>query len=308
MNLRQIEFALALAEEESFTRAAARCHTVQSALSHQIAKLEESFGARLFERNSRSVVLTTAGQTFLIYARQLQVAAQRLQDEMAAATGEIRGSLKIGSIATLYAIDLPYYVARYYQQHPQVDMSITHQGSELLLAQLPTHEIDIAFVGLWAGERLEQDHSTKCFNIHVLAEEALVAIVSPHHPLAHESELTLQALSDENMVDYPRQSKARIQTDQAFEAQGLKRRVSFEVQHIQWQEHLVRQGIAVALVPQSASAHLQQVVAIPVLNAPRRRVYCLSNIHPTPAAQAFMSLIQSQEAALPQHVFAGKSE
>ena len=64
MNLKQIRFALAVAEEQSFTRAAQRCHTVQSALSHQIAKLEEELGCTLFERTSRRVRLTTAGQAF----------------------------------------------------------------------------------------------------------------------------------------------------------------------------------------------------------------------------------------------------
>jgi DNA-binding transcriptional LysR family regulator len=76
MNLRQIDYVLAVAEEENFTRAAERCHTVQSALSHQIARLEQEFGARLFERTSRQVTLTPAGQTFVKHARQVREAAQ----------------------------------------------------------------------------------------------------------------------------------------------------------------------------------------------------------------------------------------
>jgi len=70
MNLKQIRFALAVAQEQNFTRAAKRCHTVQSALSHQIAKLEEELGSQLFERTSRKVELTAAGRAFLVPAEQ----------------------------------------------------------------------------------------------------------------------------------------------------------------------------------------------------------------------------------------------
>ncbi|VTR24287.1 Ben and cat operon transcriptional regulator [Serratia fonticola] len=78
MNLKQIRYALAVAEEQSFTRAAQRCHTVQSALSHQVAKLEEELGCTLFERTSRRVELTTAGRAFIQPAQRLLAAKQTL--------------------------------------------------------------------------------------------------------------------------------------------------------------------------------------------------------------------------------------
>ena len=119
MNLRQIDYAVAVAETGSFTRAAERCHTVQSALSHQISRLEEQLGARLFERTSRRVALTPAGRTFLTHARQVQDAARRLGDEMAAATGEIRGTLTLGTISTLTVVDLPALLAEFHRPTPR---------------------------------------------------------------------------------------------------------------------------------------------------------------------------------------------
>lgn len=98
MNLKQIRYALAVAEEQSFTRAAQRCHTVQSALSHQIAKLEEELGCTLFERTSRRVRLTPAGQAFIPSAQRLLAAQQALVEEVTAAGDAVSGTLTIGTI------------------------------------------------------------------------------------------------------------------------------------------------------------------------------------------------------------------
>lgn len=106
MNLKQIRYALAVAEEQSFTRAAQRCHTVQSALSHQVAKLEEELGCTLFERTSRRVELTTAGRAFIQPAQRLLAAKQTLVEEVVAAAGTVSGTLTIGTISTINAIDL----------------------------------------------------------------------------------------------------------------------------------------------------------------------------------------------------------
>lgn len=96
LTLRQLEFAVAVAEEGGFTAAARRCNTVQSALSHQVAKIEEALGARLFERGPRQVRPTAAGEVFLHNARQTLRAAERLHEEMAQALGTVRGQLTLG--------------------------------------------------------------------------------------------------------------------------------------------------------------------------------------------------------------------
>lgn len=95
-----MRYVLAVAETTSFTRAAERCHVVRSALRHQVARLEKELRARLFERTSRWERLTTAGEAFLPAARQALGAAERAGAEVAAATGEIRGNLTVGSIRT----------------------------------------------------------------------------------------------------------------------------------------------------------------------------------------------------------------
>ncbi|MEV4068036.1 LysR family transcriptional regulator, partial [Nonomuraea dietziae] len=87
MELQQMRYVVAVAETSNFTRAAERCMVVQSALSHQIARLERELGARLFERTSRRVRLTPEGEAFLPAARQALEAAERARAEVAAAAG-----------------------------------------------------------------------------------------------------------------------------------------------------------------------------------------------------------------------------
>ncbi|WP_288443230.1 LysR family transcriptional regulator, partial [uncultured Serratia sp.] len=120
MNLKQIRYALAVAEEQSFTRAAQRCHTVQSALSHQIAKLEEELGCTLFERTSRRVRLTPAGQAFIPSAQRLLAAQQALVEEVTAAGDAVSGTLTIGTISTINAIDLTEKLDKFHRHYPAV--------------------------------------------------------------------------------------------------------------------------------------------------------------------------------------------
>jgi len=134
MNLKQIEYALAVVDTGSFTRAAERCHVVQSALSHQIARLEETLGVSLFERSSRRVRLTPAGEAFVQSARPALEATRRIAEDVAAACGEVRGQLSIGEITSLTELDLVDLLADFHAQHPLVDIRWLMAKSELLIA------------------------------------------------------------------------------------------------------------------------------------------------------------------------------
>lgn len=228
MNLKQIRFALAVAEEQSFTRAAQRCHTVQSALSHQIAKLEEELGCTLFERTSRRVRLTTAGQAFIQPAQRLLAAKQALVEEVVAASGTVSGTLTIGTISTINAIDLTEKLGNFHRHYPAVNIRLYVGMSEALLEDVRQHKTDVAFVGIWPGDidMLPVSHRQ-------LTDEPLVALVATQHPLASRQRVNLQTLSEVPLVDFYSGTGARRQTDRAFQAAGIKRHVSFEIDHIE---------------------------------------------------------------------------
>jgi len=134
MNLKQLEFAVALAEEGNFTRAAERCHVVQSALSHQIAYLEQELGTPLFERLPRQVRATAAGEALLVHARQVLASLRHLRADVAAVSGEVRGLLAIGQISSLTGIDVVAMLAAFQQAHPQVEFQLRVDKSEDLIA------------------------------------------------------------------------------------------------------------------------------------------------------------------------------
>src|SRR6476619_2749415 len=100
MDVRQLEYFVAVAEELSFTRAAARCHVVQSALSYQIARLERENAVVLFERTSRSVRLAPGGDLLLVRARRVLAELDLARAELAELAGVVSGRLRLGMIGS----------------------------------------------------------------------------------------------------------------------------------------------------------------------------------------------------------------
>ncbi|MGA8113240.1 MAG: LysR family transcriptional regulator [Actinocatenispora sp.] len=287
MDLQQMRYVVAVAETNSFTRAAERCLVVQSALSHQIARLERELGARLFERTSRRVRLTPAGDAFLPAARQCLDAAERAAAEVAAAVGEVRGRLAVGLIPTAAAVDIPGALRTFRQRYPHVRIGLRVGASEDLIEQVRQGALDVAFLGL------PTTASPQGVAAHELARDRLVAVVAPDHPLAGEPAVELRRLSSEVFVDLPAGTAGRAQSDQAFEAAGLGRDVAFEVTTVDFiLARLVRQGLAIAMLPSAYVPQLTGVATIEVIDAPGRVEHVVwSRAGRTPAATAFLSLL-----------------
>ncbi|MDD2056011.1 LysR family transcriptional regulator [Pseudomonas sp. GD03860] len=286
MNLKQIEYALAVVDTGSFTRAAERCHVVQSALSHQIARLEETLGVSLFERSSRRVRLTAAGEAFVQSARPALEATRRIAEDVAAACGEVRGQLSIGEITSLTELDLVDLLAGFHRRYPHVDIRWLMAKSELLIADVLERRLDVGFIGVWPGGRPE---GVEC---RLLAEEELVAVLPLGHPLVAVEELSLAHLENQPLVDFPAGTGARRQTDEAFAAAGLRHRVQFEVTNIRLVEKFVQRELAVGLVPARIACGFTEVAVVAVRDAPRRHLYAIWSKNPTPAARAFVQMIE----------------
>jgi DNA-binding transcriptional LysR family regulator len=287
MELQQMRYVLAVAETNSFTRAAQQCLVVQSALSHQITRLERELGARLFERTSRRVRLTPAGAAFLPAARQCLDAAERAAADVAAAIGEVRGRLTVGLIPTVAAVDLAGVLHDFRRRYPSVRISLRVGASEDLVEQVKQGTVEVAFLGLPVTARPDGVHARE------LARDRLVAVVAPDHPLAAESSVTLRRLSGEVFVDLPARTAGRVQSDQAFEAAGLSREVAFEVTTAYLTSRLVERGLAVAMLPSAYAPQLTGVTTIEVIDAPARVEYVIwSRFDRTPAANAFLALLE----------------
>lgn len=284
--MRQLTYVVAVAELSSFTRAAERCFVVQSALSHQIARLETELGARLFHRTSRHVRLTIAGEAFLPAARQCLAAADRARAEVAAATGEIRGRLSVGVIPTVAAIDVPAALRAFHNRHPQVRITLIMGASDDLIEKVVTSVLDVAFLGLPA------DTPVTGVQDHVLAHDHLVAVMAPTHPLAGAKKLRLATLAEEVFIDFPAGTQGRAQTDQAFAGAGLSRDVAFEITDADLMTRLIGEELGLGMLAATFAAQLTDVVTIPVVDAPHRAEHLIWSCDgPSPAATAFLDQI-----------------
>lgn len=286
VDLQQLRYVVTVAETRNFTRAAEQCFVVQSALSHRVANLERELGVKLFARTSRRVELTAAGDAFLPGARQSLEAAERAAAEAAAAVGLVRGRLAVGMIPTVAAIDMPAALQHIRERHPEVRVSLRVGGSDELTAQVVAGDLDVAALGLPESDR------PRGVRARELARDRLVAVVPANHPLAGRSRVSLGRLAEEVFADFPAGTPGRAQSDQAFAAAGLVRDVAFEIMAPDLISRIVRQGLAIALLPAAITGESPGLATIPVTNGPRRVEYLVwSEFNPTPATAAFLASV-----------------
>ena len=244
MELRQLEYFVAVAQECHFTRAANRLHVAQSGLSASIRLLERELGASLFLRSTRRVELTPAGRALLIEARRALSATDAAKDAVAAVQGLLRGTLAIGSLQCLSVVHLPAVLARFLAAHPGLEIRLRHGGSGELIEQVRAGRLDVAFVS----------RPARCPDgvvVGPLASEPLVLACAPEHPFATREQVELAELQSEQFVDFQPDWGTRDLVDNTLAAAGVERRVALEVTDVHSLLDLVTFGLGVALVPQS---------------------------------------------------------
>lgn len=283
-----MRYVVAAAEGRNFTRAAERNFVVQSALSHQIKALERELGVALFARTSRRVELTAAGEAFLVQARAALEAADRAAAEAAAAAGEVRGTLTIGLIPTVTAIDVPAELARFRERFPEVRIRLHVGGSDEFVGAIRRGDMDVAILGL-AESTPPTGVATR-----VLARERLVAVLPAGHRFAGRKRLRLADLAEETFVDFPSPSPGRAQSDLAFAAAGVRRNVELEAMSTDLILGLVRNGLAVAILAEPIATATDGVRTVPLADGPVRLEYLAwSEFNPSPAATAFLRSARS---------------
>jgi len=246
MNLQQLRYVVALAETQSFTKAAESAFVVQSALSQQIRKLEDELGVQLFERTTRSVWLTPAGEALMPAVHQVLAGVDKIAVDAAALSGTIGGRLTVGMMEVPSdSLDVAALMALFHARYPDVSVTLRSGGSDLLIDAIRDRKLDVAIVGSnvsGAGGRLTH---TELFS------EPLVAVLPAAHPLAAKSSLALAQLADLPFIDFPPGYGLRHETDRGFT--GVARRVAFEVTRVDEVIQFVRKALGVALLPESVA-------------------------------------------------------
>ncbi|MBO9626919.1 MAG: LysR family transcriptional regulator [Microbacterium sp.] len=287
MDLQQLRYVVEVADASSFTRAAERCHVTQSALSHQIAALERELGQRLFVRSSRSVRATEAGEAFVARARIAVAAADAAREDAAAAGGRVVGTLRLGVIPTVTAVDVPAVISRFRAAHDGARVELSVGNSDALIAGVRRGDLDVALLGLRADVRPDGVAA------RVLARTRLVAAVAPSHPLARSGSIRLADLVDDTFADFPAGTSGRAQSDGAFAAAGLSRDVAFEADSAELILGLVAAGLAVSLLAPGVVARAgASTVAVAVDDGPERVEYAAWHAQtPRTIARAFLALL-----------------
>jgi DNA-binding transcriptional LysR family regulator len=284
VELRQIEYFLAVAEERHFTRAAARMRVAQSGLSASIRALERELGASLFVRNTRSVELTDEGRALLIEARHTLANVAAAKDAVAAVQGLLRGTLAVGTMQCLIAVDLPAVLARFHASHPGVEIRLRQGGSTDLIERVRTGDLDLAFVSAPLD-------SAPGVTLTPVVAEPMVLACGPAHPLHDRESVELHEIRNETFVDFYPGWVTRDVVDQAMAATRLDRRVAFEVNDVHWLLDLVGYGLGVAVVPQVFTHKKTAARFVPITAAPTWQIVVATATgrHLGAAAQALLA-------------------
>ena len=297
MELRHLEYFIAVAEEEHFTRAAERLRVAQSGLSASIRALERELGAPLFVRSTRRVGLTEAGRALLAEARRTLASAAAARNAVAAVQGLLRGTVSIGTEQCLAVIDLPTVLARFRTVHPGVEIRLRQAGSTGLLDEVRTGGLDLAFVAL-SGTRAPAGVS-----LTPLTSEPMMLVCHPDHPLGAREAVDWGQLQDETFVDFHTDWGARQVTDRAFGAAGLDRQVAIEVNDVHSLLDFVAGDLGVALVPRPlAYKKNKKVRAVPLRQTAPSWVVSVAvpmNGPANPATDALLSIVEESTAAVP---------
>jgi len=253
---------LAVAQELNFKRASERLNIDQSALTRRIQKLEQGLGFALFERTTRQVFLSPAGQSFLSSSAELlQGYTQAVQDARRIAEGK-NGVLRIAYMAFAAIGLMPDAVSRYRTLHPEVDLSLRYirtQGQKLALSR---HEIDVGYmIGPF-------EHSD--FYSRTVAKDPLCVVMPREHPLMRQTKIRPADLAGQDFVlgDMIEWEAYRRQLVDIFAAKGVVMNVRLEASNTMALLGLVSAGLGITIYPQRLTNLLgNSLVARPIVDA-----------------------------------------
>jgi len=262
MELHQLEYFVAVAEEASFTKAASRVHVAQPGVSAQVRRLESELGQRLLDRSGRSVRLTEAGSAVLPFARAALDAVARARLAVDELAGLVRGQVTVGMVSGCALPVLAELLARFHKQYPGVAISLTEDNSDRLVEMLKDGRLDLALIGS-AGTEAEGSAN---ISTAVLIDEELVAAVPPGHPLEGRETVTITELRDVPLVCLPRGTGVRAALDAACAAAGFEPRIVFEASALPMVVTMAAQGLGLAVVPASVANTAGAPVIVPIKN------------------------------------------
>jgi DNA-binding transcriptional LysR family regulator len=247
MELRQLEYLVAVAEEANFTRAAERVHISQSGVSAQIRALEHDLGATLIDRSGRTATLTTAGSAALQHAHAILASVNALRQAVDDVTGLIRGRLVVGMVTACTVSTLFDALATFHLAHPGVEINLVEDNSDRLIQDVRAGGTDLALIGA-------PGTPPPGLNALTIVSERLVAAVPAGHPLAKGRRATLSDISAYPIVCLPQGTGIRTVFDQACATKDIRADIALQASAPAAVADLAIRGLGIAILSQSMTA------------------------------------------------------
>jgi DNA-binding transcriptional LysR family regulator len=291
MQLHQLSYVVAVAEERHFTRAAERLHLAQPSLSRQVRLLERELGVLLFHRGPGQgpVTLTADGEALLPFIRRVLADVEATSAEARALRGMSRGRLSIGATPSLITRVLAPALVEFHASHPGIELLVVEAGSRQLVRQLASGEVDLALVVLPINDPLVA--TTPLF------DDPLVLAVDPDHPLAARREVAVAELDGLPLVMFREGYDLREVTLAACREAGVEPRLVSQGGEMDGVLAFVAAGLGAAVVPAIAMPAESKLTAIPFRYPGLSRTVALAHRADRPVPRPAQALV-AQLAAL----------
>src|SRR5882672_317970 len=265
MDFQALKIFLAVAHERSFSRAAAKVHRTQPAVSQAVRRLEADLGEQLFDRSSKTGTLTDAGRTLQNYGQRLVRLAEETESSVRDLRDLRRGRVLIGANEAAVHTLLPL-IGRFRQRYPDITTDVRRVPARQIAAEVQQGSLDFGALTFRPSEQ-------GLLEVQVGSDE-LALLVPPSHPLAKQRQVSMEEVAEEPVVAHNDPSPARERVLRMFEERHLTLRMVISLPSLDGIKRAVEMKFGVALLPrQCAITEIAsgRLVAIPVTGISRRR-------------------------------------
>jgi DNA-binding transcriptional LysR family regulator len=259
VELRHLEYFVAVAAELNFSRAAQRIHVVQSALSASVSRLEKELGIELFDRSKRQITLTAAGVVFLERAREVIHTAHRARSSVDAFRDQLAGTVTLGTLMSWGTLNLPAALQDFRGANPMVTVRLRQSltGSAGHLTAIADGQMDLALVSIGSP-------GSPLVTLRELIREPMVFVCEANHRLANRRKVELGDLADQDFIQFPTGWGIRQRLDKGFAAAGVRPVSAYEVADYAITAELIRHRLAATVLPASVARRFPDLRTIPL--------------------------------------------
>jgi len=245
MEFRQLNAFITIAKLSNFTKAAFELGYSQSAITAQIQQLEKELGVNLFERLGRNISLTSEGEKFLVYAKQIIELCNEAKSTLIT-SDVVKGTLTIGANESLCAVRLPPLLKEFYHRYPEIEIILKMEGNNKCKTLIRENQIDVAFI---IGQKINPSELITELEF----PEPLVLLAIPGHPLTFKKHVYPEDIAHCNIIVAEKGCGYRNLFEQSLNDAGVTPKSIMEMGSIQSIKQLTMSGLGITLLPKIAA-------------------------------------------------------